>query len=135
MAELVYDKDGRLLFTKEMKKEYTLLMPQMLPVHFGMFQKLLQLEGYKVDMLTTHHHAIVEEGQKYVHNDTCYPALLVIGQLIEAVKHGGYDPHKVALLITQTGGGCRASNYIHLLRKALEKAGMSYIPVVSVNHE
>ena len=110
MAELVYDKDGRLLFTKEMKKEYTLLMPQMLPVHFGMFQKLLQLEGYKVDMLTTHHHAIVEEGQKYVHNDTCYPALLVIGQLIEAVKNGGYDPHKVALLITQTGGGCRASN-------------------------
>ena len=92
MAELVYDKDGRLLFTKEMKKEYTLLMPQMLPVHFGMFQKLLQLEGYKVDMLTTHHHAIVEEGQKYVHNDTCYPALLVIGQLIEAVKNGGYDP-------------------------------------------
>ena len=133
MAELVYDKDGRLLFTKEMKKEYTLLMPQMLPVHFGMFQKLLQLEGYKVDMLTTHHHAIVEEGQKYVHNDTCYPALLVIGQLIEAVKNGGYDPHKVALLITQTGGGCRASNYIHLLRKALHKAGYDYIPVISVS--
>lgn len=133
MAELVYDKDGRLLFTKEMKKEYTLLMPQMLPVHFGMFQKLLQLEGYKVDMLTTHHHAIVEEGQKYVHNDTCYPALLVIGQLIEAVKNGGYDPHKVALLITQTGGGCRASNYIHLLRKALVKAGYPQIPVASLN--
>ena len=119
MAELVYDKDGRLLFTKEMKEEYTLLMPQMLPVHFGMFQKLLQLEGYKVDMLTTHH--------------TCYPALLVIGQLIDAVKHGGYDPHKVALLITQTGGGCRASNYIHLLRKALIKAGLEYIPVISVS--
>ncbi len=133
MAELVYDKDGRLLFTKEMKEEYTLLMPQMLPVHFGMFQKMLQLEGYKVDMLTTHHHAIVEEGQKYVHNDTCYPALLVIGQLIDAVKHGGYDPHKVALLITQTGGGCRASNYIHLLRKALIKAGLEYIPVISVS--
>ena len=133
MAELVYDKDGRLLFTQEMKREYTLLMPQMLPVHFGMFQKMLQMEGYKVDMLMTRHHAIVEEGQKYVHNDTCYPALLVIGQLIDAVKNGGYDPHKVALLITQTGGGCRASNYIHLLRKALEKAGMSYIPVISVN--
>ena len=133
MAELVYDKDGRLLFTKEMKEEYTLLMPQMLPVHFGMFQKMLQLEGYKVDMLTTYHHAIVEEGQKYVHNDTCYPALLVIGQLIDAVKHGGYDPHKVALLITQTGGGCRASNYIHLLRKALIKAGLEYIPVISVS--
>ena len=133
MAELVYGKDGRLLFTKEMKQEYTLLMPQMLPVHFGMFRQLLVLEGYKVDMLTTNHRGIVDEGLKYVHNDTCYPALLVIGQLIDAVKHGGYDPHKVALLITQTGGGCRASNYIHLLRKALEKAGMSYIPVISVN--
>ena len=133
MAELKYDKDGRLLFTKEMKREYTILMPQMLPVHFGMFRQLLVLEGYKVDMLTTNHRGIVDEGLKYVHNDTCYPALLVIGQLIDAVKHGGYDPHKVGLLITQTGGGCRASNYIHLLRKALEKAGMAYIPVVSVN--
>ncbi len=133
MAELVYDKDGRLLFTKEMKEEYTLLMPQMLPVHFGMFRKMLQMEGYKVDMLTTNHRGIVEEGQKYVHNDTCYPALLVIGQLIDAVKNGGYDPHKVALLITQTGGGCRASNYIHLLRKALIKAGYEYIPVISVS--
>ncbi len=133
MAELVYDETGRLLFTKEMKKEYTLLMPQMLPVHFTMMKQLLELEGYKVDMLTTNHRGIVDEGLKYVHNDTCYPALLVIGQLIDAVKHGGYDPHKVALLITQTGGGCRASNYIHLLRKALEKADMAYIPVVSVN--
>ncbi len=133
MAELIYDKDGRLLFTKEMKEEYTLLMPQMLPVHFGMFQKMLQLQGYKVEMLTTTHRAIVEEGQKYVHNDTCYPALLVIGQLIDAVKNGGYDPHKVALLITQTGGGCRASNYIHLLRKALVKADLAFIPVISVS--
>ena len=90
MAKLVYDKDGRLLFTKEMKEEYTILMPQMLPVHFGMFQRLLELEGYKVDMLTTNHRGIVDEGLKYVHNDTCYPALLVIGQLIDAVKHGGY---------------------------------------------
>ena len=133
MAELVYDNTGRLLFTKEMKEEYTLLMPQMLPVHFGMLKKLLECEGYKVDMLTTNHRGIVDEGLKYVHNDTCYPALLVIGQLIDAVKHGGYDPHKVGLLITQTGGGCRASNYIHLLRKALAKADMAYIPVVSVN--
>ena len=133
MAKLVYDNTGRLLFTKEMKEEYTLLMPQMLPVHFGMMKKLLECEGYKVDMLTTNHRGIVDEGLKYVHNDTCYPALLVIGQLIDAVKHGGYDPHKVGLLITQTGGGCRASNYIHLLRKALEKAGLAYVPVISVN--
>ena len=133
MAQLIYDESGRLLFTKEMKEEYTLLMPQMLPVHFGMMRKMLECEGYKVDMLTTNHRGIVDEGLKYVHNDTCYPALLVIGQLMDAVKNGGYDPHKVALLITQTGGGCRASNYIHLLRKALEKADMAYIPVVSVN--
>ena len=71
MAELVYAKDGRLLFTKEMKEEYTLLMPQMLPVHFGMFRKLLELEGYKVDMLNTNHRGIIDEGLKYVHNDTC----------------------------------------------------------------
>ena len=132
MAKLVYDETGRLLFTKEMKEEYTLLMPQMLPVHFSMMQKLLQNAGYKVDMLTTNHRGIVDEGLKYVHNDTCYPALLVIGQLIDAVKHV-YVYLLVGLLITQTGGGCRASNYIHLLRKALEKADMAYIPVVSVN--
>ena len=133
MAKLVYDNTGRLLFTREMKEEYTLLMPQMLPVHFGMMKKLLECEGYKVDMLTTNHRGIVDEGLKYVHNDTCYPALLVIGQLIDAIKHGGYDPHKIALFITQTGGGCRASNYIHLLRKALEKAGLEFVPVISVN--
>jgi len=133
MAELVYDKTGRLLFTKEMKEEYTLLVPQMLPIHFTMMVRLLQKEGFKAVMLNTHHRGIVDEGLKYVHNDTCYPALLVIGQLIDAVKRGGYDPHKVALVITQTGGGCRASNYIHLLRKALEKADMAYVPVISVN--
>ena len=133
MAELKYDKTGRLLFTKEMKKEYTILMPQMLPIHFGMFRKLLELEGFHVDQLNNGGRAVVDEGLKYVHNDTCYPALLVIGQFMDAILHGGYDPHKVALFITQTGGGCRASNYIHLLRKALVKAGLEYIPVVSVS--
>jgi len=133
MAELIYDKTGRLLFTKEMKREYTLLMPQMLPVTFTMMKKVFELYGYKIDMLTTTHRGIVETGLKYVHNDTCYPALLVIGQLLEAINSGGYDKHKIGLLISQTGGGCRASNYIHLLRKALIKAGMPYIPVVSVN--
>lgn len=133
MAELIYDTTGRLLFTKEMKRDYTLLMPQMLPVTFTMLKKIFELEGYKIDLLTTTHRGIVDTGLKYVHNDTCYPALLVIGQLIEAVNSGNYDTHKIGLLITQTGGGCRASNYIHLLRKALEKAGLDYIPVVSVN--
>ena len=133
MAELRYDKSGRLLFTEEMRKEYTILMPQMLPIHFGMFRKILELEGYNVVQLNNGGKAVVDEGLKYVHNDTCYPALLVIGQFIDAIKTGGYDPHKVALFITQTGGGCRASNYIHLIRKALKAAGMEYIPVISVS--
>ncbi len=133
MAELKYDKTGRLLFTKEMKKEYTILIPQMLPIHFGMFRKILELEGYKVVQLNNSGRAVVDEGLKYVHNDTCYPALLVIGQFMDAIEHWGLDAHKTALLITQTGGGCRASNYIHLLRKALYKAGMSYIPVISLS--
>lgn len=133
MAKLVYSEDGRLLFTEEMKQEYTLLMPQMLPVHFAMLREIFVLHGYKAEMLTTNHRGIVDMGLKYVHNDTCYPALLVIGQLLDAVESGKYDPHKVGLLITQTGGGCRASNYIHLLRKALARAGYDYIPVVSIN--
>lgn len=133
MAKLIYDDNGRLLFTKEMKETYTLLMPQMLPVTFTLMQKLIQLEGYKVELLDTNHRGIIDTGLKYVHNDTCYPALLVIGQLIEAVNSGKYDPDKIALMITQTGGGCRASNYIHLLRKALAKAGLGHVPVVSIN--
>ena len=133
MAELVYDKTGRLLFTKEMAKEYTILAPQMLPDHFEMLVQIVKEYGYNVEMLNTTRHTILEEGQKYVHNDACYPAILVIGQLIDAIHRGGYDPHKVALFITQTGGGCRASNYIHLLRKALERAGLGFVPVISLN--
>jgi predicted nucleotide-binding protein (sugar kinase/HSP70/actin superfamily) len=127
------ERDGRIVFTRRMKREYTLLMPQMLPVTFTMMKKVFELYGYKADMLTSTHRGIIDTGLKYVHNDTCYPALLVIGQLIEAVNSGAYDTHKVALLITQTGGGCRASNYIHLLRRALRRADLDYIPVVSVN--
>ncbi len=133
MAKLVYDETGRLLFTEEMRKEYTILIPQMLPVHFGFFAKLLQRTGYRVEILKNDGRAVVDSGLKYVHNDACYPALLVIGQMIDAVQNGGYDPHKVALLITQTGGGCRASNYIHMLRKALEKAGLGFVPVISLS--
>ena len=133
MAKLEYDETGRLLFTQEMRKEYTILIPQMLPVHFGFFAKLLERTGYHVAILNNDGRSVVDSGLKYVHNDACYPALLVIGQMIDAIQNGGYDPHKVALLITQTGGGCRASNYIHMLRKALEKAGLDYIPVLSLS--
>ncbi len=133
MAELVYDSTGRLLFTEEMRKEYTILIPQMLPVHFGLFAKLLQRTGYNVAILNNEGRDVVDSGLKYVHNDACYPALLVIGQMIDAIQTGGWDPHKVALLITQTGGGCRASTYIHMLRKAVKKAGLEYIPVISLS--
>lgn len=133
MAELIYDKNGRLLFTKEMKKEYTILMPMMLPIHFTLMRNAIRLDGYKIELLETTGPKIVEEGLKNVHNDACYPALLVIGQYIDALKSGKYDPDKTALIITQTGGGCRASNYIHLLRKALKRSGFEQVPVISLN--
>ena len=134
MAELKYDKSGRLLFTKEMKQEYQILMPQMLPIHFELIKNVLRLHGYNVKLLTsTDSEAIRLQGLENVHNDTCYPALLVIGQMLDALKSGEYDLNKTALVITQTGGGCRASNYIHLLRKALRRSGMEQVPVSSVN--
>lgn len=125
--------DDRIIFTKKMKKEYKILLPMMLPIHFNIINKLLLLEGYNTELLDSVGNDIVQEGLKGVHNDTCYPALLVIGQLINAVKSGKYDMNKVALLITQTGGGCRASNYIHLLRKALKHNNLGHIPVISLN--
>lgn len=134
MAELVYDETGRLLFTEEMRKEgYTILVPQMLPVMFKLVLKIFNMQGYHAEALETTGRKVVETGLKYVHNDMCYPAILTIGQLIEAVESGRYDPHKVALAITQTGGGCRASNYVHMLRKAVKRAGLEYVPIVSVN--
>lgn len=133
MAKLIYNKDGRLIFTKEMKKEYTILIPTMLPIHFKLICNILDNYGYKTEILQNKSHQVINEGLKYVHNDICYPALLVIGQFIDALKSGKYDINKVALMITQTGGGCRASNYIHLLRKALKKAGFGNIPVISLN--
>jgi predicted nucleotide-binding protein (sugar kinase/HSP70/actin superfamily) len=120
-------------FTKDMKSTYTILAPQMLPIHFDFIAKVLNRSGYNIEVLKTDHSGIAEEGLRSVHNDTCYPALLVIGQFIDALKSGKYDLDRTALLITQTGGGCRASNYITLLRKALEKNGFDKIPVISLN--
>ena len=134
MAELKYDKKtGRLLFTKQMKREYTILMPNMAPIHFRMLKDVFVHYGYKAELLETTGPEIAQTGLKYVHNDTCYPALLVIGQFIHALQSGKYDVHKTALMITQTGGGCRASNYIFLLRKALKKAGFAFVPVISLS--
>ena len=120
-------------FTPEMKKTHKILIPNMAPVQFRILAAVMRQAGYTCELLENCGSQVSELGLKYVHNDTCYPALLVIGQLIDAIQSGRYDVHKVALLITQTGGGCRASNYIHLLRKALVKAGLEFVPVVSVN--
>ena len=123
----------KVLFTKEMAKEYTILIPEMCPIHFELVKNVLRNGGYKVELLNNSGPEIVQTGLKYVHNDTCYPAILVIGQMIDALNSGKYDVNKTALIITQTGGGCRASNYIFLLRKALKKAGLEQVPVISLN--
>ncbi len=121
-------------FTEEMKKDYTILAPNMLPMHLKLIIQVLKNEGYhKIDLLETSGPEIIEAGLKYTHNDTCYPAILVIGQFIHAIQSGKYDPNKVALIMFQTGGGCRASNYIYLIRKALAKAGYGHVPVISLN--
>ncbi|MGD1822608.1 MAG: 2-hydroxyglutaryl-CoA dehydratase [Pleomorphochaeta sp.] len=127
------DNNNRVVFTKEMKKDYTLLLPQMLPIHFEIITEIFTNNGYKAELLKNEGPNVIQEGLKYVHNDMCYPAQLVIGQMLDAVNSGKYDKHKVALVITQTGGGCRASNYIFLLRKALERANLEFIPVISLS--
>lgn len=126
-------KSEKILFTKEMKKDYTILAPNMLPIHFMLLKSIFRSYGYNVEVLNNDGPSVIEQGLKYVHNDTCYPALLVIGQMIDALNSGEFDINKTALMITQTGGGCRASNYIYLLRKALKKAGYGHVPVASLN--
>ena len=118
-------------FTEEMKREYTILVPNMLPMHFKLIISVLETYGLHMELLQNEGPQIAETGLKYTHNDACYPAILVIGQFMDALLSGKYDPHKVALIMFQTGGGCRASNYISLIRKALKRAGMEYVPVIS----
>ena len=120
-------------FTPDMKKTHKILIPNMAPVQFRLMAAIMEQAGYQCELLENCGSQVAELGLKYVHNDTCYPALLVIGQFLDALNSGKYDLDHTALIITQTGGGCRASNYIHLLRKALLKAGYGRIPVVSLN--
>jgi predicted nucleotide-binding protein (sugar kinase/HSP70/actin superfamily) len=116
----------------EYKHTHKILVPDMLPWHFAIIEQLLKFEGYDVEILKNDSRAVIDEGLKHVHNDTCYPCLCVVGQYIDALKSGKYDPEHTAVLITQSGGGCRASNYIPLIRKAL-KAEFPQVPVVSLN--
>ncbi|NLV15596.1 MAG: 2-hydroxyacyl-CoA dehydratase [Syntrophomonadaceae bacterium] len=131
--ERLYPTPQRTIFTKEMKDEHVLLCPQMAPIHFEILEAALRAEGYRLELLPTVHRKDVEEGLKYVNNDACYPCVIVIGQLIHALKSGDYDLSRTSVLMSQTGGGCRATNYISLLRKALKEAGFSQVPVVSIN--
>ena len=115
-----------------MKKDYTILVPDMLPIHFRLIMQIFENYGYHMELLTNTSRNVVDEGLKNTHNDTCYPALLVIGQFMDALKSGKYDVNKTALLMSQTGGGCRASNYIHLIRKAISSE-FPQVPVISLN--
>ncbi len=120
-------------FTEEMKSTHTLLVPQMSPVHFQFIETVFQAEGYHLELLPSFDHDAVEMGIKYVNNDACFPAIVVVGQLLQALKSNNYDLHKIALLISQTGGGCRASNYVGFLRKALTDSGMGFIPIIPIS--
>ena len=120
-------------FTEEMRKDYTILCPQMSPIHFEILQPALSACGYHFVVLDNDNRHSVDVGLKYVNNDACYPSLLVVGQLMEALLSGKYDLDRTAIIMTQTGGGCRATNYVGFIRRALEKAGMQQIPVISLN--
>ncbi|HCT65553.1 MAG TPA: 2-hydroxyglutaryl-CoA dehydratase [Lachnospiraceae bacterium] len=123
----------RIIFTEEMKNNYTLLCPQMAPIHFDILREAFNSCGYNIDIMPAIDKGCIDTGLKYVNNDACYPALIIVGQIINALKSGKYDINKVAVLMSQTGGGCRASNYIGFIRKALKNAGIGHIPVVSVS--
>ncbi|MBE5805590.1 MAG: 2-hydroxyglutaryl-CoA dehydratase [Clostridiales bacterium] len=124
---------NRTVFTKDMKKDYTILIPQMAPIHFELLESAVRSSGYKVELLRNCTNHTVETGLKYVNNDACYPSILVTGQMIEALESGKYDINKTALIMSQTGGGCRATNYIGFIRKALNDAGFPNVPVISFN--
>ena len=120
-------------FTKKMKDEYTILAPQMAPDHFEIMEALFKASGYKVEFLKDVNSKVIDEGLKYVNNDACYPSITVVGQMMEAINSGRYDTNKLALLMSQTGGACRASNYVGFIRKALKEAGYENIPVIAIS--
>ncbi len=124
---------NRVIFTEEMRKDYTILCPQMSPIHFEVLQPAFKACGYNFEVIPENNRHAVDTGLKYVNNDACYPSLIVVGQIMNALNSGRYDLNKVAVVITQTGGGCRATNYIGFIRRALAKAGMEHIPVISLN--
>lgn len=132
-GEIHSSAHDRIIFTEEMAKDYTILAPNMSPIHFDILIEALRYNGLKVDLLPDCDKEAIDIGLKYVNNDACYPSICVIGQIMKALLSGKYDLNKVAIAMTQTGGGCRATNYIGFIRRALQNAGMHQIPVVSIN--
>lgn len=129
----VVEHNKKIVFTKEMREKHTILCPQMSPIHFQFLEEAFNVSGYNLEVLPSVDKKAVDEGLKYVNNDACYPSIMVVGQLIEALKSGKYDLNNTSVIMSQTGGGCRATNYIGFLRKALKEAGMSNVPVISLN--
>ena len=120
-------------FTKKMRKKHTIISPQMSPIHFEIIEAAINSCGYKLEVLPAIDNEAVEEGLKYVNNDACYPSIIVVGQIIHGLKSGKYDVNNTSVIITQTGGGCRATNYVGFLKKALKEAGFSQVPILSLN--
>ncbi|WP_130806355.1 2-hydroxyacyl-CoA dehydratase [Senegalia massiliensis] len=129
----LYDNDKKKLFTKEMKKTHTILAPQMAPIHFELLEASVKSVGYNLEILPSVDHKAIDEGLRYVNNDACYPSIITVGQIMNALKSGKYDLNNTSVIISQTGGGCRATNYIAFIRKALKDAGLNHIPVISLN--
>lgn len=129
----VVESGKKALFEKGMKEKHTILVPQMSPIHFQFLEDAFRASGYNVDILPSVDKKAVDTGLKYVNNDACYPSIIVVGQIIEALESGRYDLNNISVMITQTAGGCRATNYIAFLRKALKDAGLYHVPVISLN--
>ncbi|MDR1000292.1 MAG: 2-hydroxyacyl-CoA dehydratase [Clostridiales bacterium] len=132
-AYIPAERQPRRVFTADMRKRHTLLCPQMSPIHFDLLKVVFGACGYKLDVMPAIDRESIDTGLKFVNNDACYPALIVVGQIMNALQSGKYDTDNVSVLISQTGGGCRATNYIGFIRRALEKANLAHIPVISVN--
>ncbi len=130
---IVPSNHERVIFTEEMRKTYTILAPQMSPIHFELLEPAFRASGYNLVVLGNDNKNAVNAGLKYVNNDACYPSLITVGMFMDAVTSGKYDTDHLAIIMSQTGGGCRASNYVGFIRRALEKAGYPQIPVISLN--
>jgi predicted CoA-substrate-specific enzyme activase len=126
-------RPARVLFTKDMRSRHTILAPQMAPIHFGLVQEAFETTGYNIVVMPAIDKEAVDLGLRYVNNDTCYPAIIVVGQLLKALQSGDYDLDNVSVIMSQTGGGCRASNYVAFIRRALRKAGLGHVPVISAS--